>query len=125
MKRTALIWLALTLLLAPIADAKTKKKNKSAKKSCITAEADALFEALRPLTKSCARVGALSAHWYMHGSAWNSFSHDEQQQLMDEVASKQAIQDADVTIHVYVSSTDVGKIGPGWSGQWKFRRNDD
>jgi hypothetical protein len=42
---------------------------------------------------------------------------------MDSVASKQAIQDARVTIHIYAQSTDVGEIGPGWTGDWKFRRN--
>jgi len=44
---------------------------------------------------------------------------------MDEVGSKQAIHDARVTIHIYVYSTDVGEIGPGWTGEWKFRRNRD
>jgi hypothetical protein len=61
----------------------------------------------------------------MDGSAWNGFSHDQQQQLMDQVAARAAIQAARVTIHVYVYSTDVGEIGPGWDGEWKFRRNRD
>lgn len=92
---------------------------------CITDQADQIFAALRPLTKSCSRVGPASARWYLNASIWNDFSHDEQQQLMDSVAARQAIQDARVTIHIYVHSTEVGEIGPGWTGDWKFRRNRD
>lgn len=89
---------------------------------CISTQADQIFAALRPLTKTCSRVGPASARWYMNASIWNDFSHDEQQQLMDSVASRQAIHDARVTIHIYVHSTKVGEIGPGWTGDWKFRR---
>ena len=113
MKKTTSVLVAIFLLLPLIA---------SAKDVCITSSADSLFEALRPLTKSCKRVGPVSARWYLNATLWNSLSYDQQQQLMDEAASKAVIQSARVAIHIYVLSTEVGEIGPGWSGEWKFRR---
>jgi hypothetical protein len=126
MKKIVVAAIAIALLVSPVANAKKKttKKRQGAER-CITAEADAVFDALRPLTKSCSRVGPASARWYVTGSVWNGLTHDQQYQLMNQVASRQAIQDARVTIHLYVYSTDVGEIGPGWTGEWKFRRNDD
>jgi hypothetical protein len=123
MNRTAAVIVAVALFVSPVANAKAKKSQ--AAERCITAEAEAIFEALRLLTKSCNRVGPASARWSVSGSAWNGFTHDQQQQIMDVVASKQAIHDARVTIHIYVYSTDVGEIGPRWSGEWKFRRKGD
>lgn len=41
---------------------------------------------------------------------------------MDELASKQIVRDIGATIHFRVRSTEVGTIGPGWSGEYKFRR---
>jgi hypothetical protein len=111
---TGVLLLAAMIFFSPIANADEKKR-------CITSAADAIFEALRPLSNSCSRIGPASARWTMNASAWNRLSRDEQQQLMDQVASKAAIQNARVTIHVYAASTKVGTIGPGRGG-WKFRR---
>lgn len=119
-RNTVAAFFSVMLLVAATASAEKTRQNAAAR--CITAQADAVFEALRPLTKSCSRVGPASAQWKMDAGIWNGFSHDEQQQLMDEVASKEAIQSARVTIHLYVYSTEVGTIGPGWGGEWKFRR---
>ena len=121
-RSTRVIALVLGLCASSLAYGKAKKRQPAER--CITAEADAIFSALRPLTKSCSRVGPASARWHMAADVWNSFSHDQQQQLMDQVASREAIHAAHVTIHIYVYSTDVGEIGPGWTGSWRFRRND-
>jgi hypothetical protein len=55
--------------------------------------------------------------------AWNGMSYDQQQQLMDVLASKEIVQSNRTTLHLYVYETKVGTIGPGWSGDWKFRRD--
>ncbi|HEX3069200.1 MAG TPA: hypothetical protein VHX14_11550 [Thermoanaerobaculia bacterium] len=123
MRRTFVVVLAVAFMVSP-GFAKGKKRQAPSER-CITADADQIFDALRPLTESCSRVGPASARWHMDGGAWNGFSHDQQQQLMDQVAARAAIQAARVTIHVYVYSTDVGEIGPGWGGEWKFRRKSD
>lgn len=51
-------------------------------------------------------------------------SRDQQQQVLDELASKQIVRDIGATLHIYVRRTEVGTIGPGWSGDWKFRRSE-
>ncbi len=117
MKKTTVVILAVALLFSSIANVKAKEGR------CITAEADSLFASLRPLTESCNRVGPASARWYLDGSLWNQLSHDQQQQLMDRTAATRAIQAGQVNIHLFVYSTEVGEIGPGWANDWKFRRN--
>jgi len=83
-----------------------------------------LVKTLSPLTEGFDRSGPASIRLHINGRLWNSMSHDQQQQLLDSVAVRQVVHDTHCTIHVIVYSTDVGTIGPGWTGEWKFRRND-
>ena len=81
-----------------------------------------LVAGLAPLFTRYEEVGPASVNLYLDVSGWNDMTHDQQQQLMDELASKQIVRDIGATLHLYVNSTEVGTIGPGWTGEWAFRR---
>lgn len=81
-----------------------------------------LISGLAPLIERYEEVGPASVNLYVDATGWNSMSPDQQQQLMDELASKQITRDIGATLHIYVRQTEVGAIGPGWAGEWKFRR---
>lgn len=81
-----------------------------------------LVAQLAPLFISWEEVGPASVHVQLSPGAWNALSRDQQRQLMDDLATKQIVRDIGATIHFRVRSTSVGTIGPGWSGEYKFRR---
>ena len=80
-----------------------------------------LLSGSAPLFSRYNEVGPASVNLYLEPSVWNGLTYDQQQQLMDELASKQIVRDIGATLHLYVSSTEVGTIGPGWTGEWAFR----
>ncbi len=51
-----------------------------------------IVDVMSPLFLRYQIVGPVSARIYMSGRLWNGHSHDEQQQLMDELASKEEVQ---------------------------------
>jgi hypothetical protein len=58
----------------------------------------------------------------INASAWTTMSRDQQQFLLDTLATKAIVQEMNNILYLYVLETKVGEIGPGWGGEWKFRR---
>jgi hypothetical protein len=128
MKRYTVVLLIVALAGAGSLEAATKKKSRSSKKkttSTAPAQRDdwpSLARAVSPLIESYAVVGPASMRVQLNADIWNSLSRDQQQQIADVLASKQAVQSMRKTLHLYVYETEVGSIGPSWSGDWRFRR---
>src|SRR5260370_6438717 len=66
-----------------------------------------IVDVMSPLFLRYQIVGPVSARIYMSGRLWNGLSHDEQQQLMDELASKEEVQSLKNSLHLVVGHTEV------------------
>lgn len=87
-----------------------------------SANLDAIVAQLSPLFTGYEVVGPVSVRMNLEPEVWRRLDRDQQQQLGDMLASKDIVQSMKTTLHLYVHETEVGAIGPGWGGQWKFRR---
>jgi hypothetical protein len=84
-----------------------------------------LITGLAPLFIGYDEVGPASVNLRIDPSVWSALTRDEQLQLMDDLASKQIVRDVGATLHLFVNSTEIGTIGPGWTGEWAFRRGEN
>ena len=128
MSRLGVVLLVLAFAASGSLEAGTKKKSKAGKRRTATAapaqrdDWPSLVRAIAPLIESYEVVGPASMRVQLNAQLWNGLTHDQQQQIADVLASKQAVQSMRKTLHLYVYRTEVGAIGPGWSGDWRFRR---
>jgi hypothetical protein len=60
-----------------------------------------------------------SAYVWLEPGPWNSMSHSQQRQLLDQIANS-TFMDGLVNMWLYVGATDVGRIKPKISGGFEF-----
>src|SRR5436309_915111 len=103
-RRIVVVLAASTLLLSgAMLEAKPKKKQRSAQRTeAVRDDWAGLVRAVYPLIATYRDVGPASMHVQLDGRVWNSLTYDQQQQICDVIASKQAVQSMHKTLHLFV-----------------------
>ena len=97
-------------------------KTTTVSKGSRNANLDKIISQMSPFFDSYQLEDGPAVRIQVNASAWTTMSHDQQQFLLDTLATKAIVQEMKSVLFLYVFETKVGEIGPGWGGEWKFRR---